>query len=384
MITTAIVFDHRGRVKKGCEGPLEVRLTIARKPYYINTGVRVRKSQWAFDRVVDHPLSNELNERLGIIVARIIKMVNDKLVSGQSINAKDIKNNIWSSASDSSALDWMFKEMGVLPIKESTREHYRTLYKRLCEWGKMKSWSDFSVDNIIKFDQYLRSLPGRVLPLGDACIHNYHKDLRHLLQQAEVRGLISANPYYKLRGQFKRGENESTEYLTDEEVRAIMKLQPTKGTIMDRARDLFIFQLYTGLSYQDTQAFDFSKYRLIDGKWRLIGQRIKTGEAYVSQLLSPAIDVLEKYEMKVPTMCNAVYNRTLKDIGVAAGIRTKLHSHLARHTFATMMLRHGASLENVQRMLGHSDIRMTQRYAKVLAESVHADFDKIEGVLSAK
>lgn len=384
MITTAIVFDHRGRVKKGCEGPLEVRLTIARKPYYINTGVRVRKSQWAFDRVIDHPLSNELNERLGIIVAQIMKMVNDSLASGQAINVQDIKRKMWSSTSGESVLDWMSNEIKEMPIREGTRKHYRTLYKRLAEWGGIESWGDFSVDNILKFDQYLRSLPGRTLPLSDSGIHNYHKNLRHLLHRAEIRGMISANPYHRLRGQLKRGENESTEYLTDEEVRAIMKLQPTKGTIMDKARDLFIFQLYTGLSYQDTQAFDFSKYRLIDGKWRLIGQRIKTGEAYVSQLLSPAIEVLEKYEMKVPTMCNAVYNRTLKDIGVAAGIRTKLHSHLARHTFATMMLRHGASLENVQRMLGHSDIRMTQRYAKVLAESVHADFDKIEGVLSAK
>ena len=60
-----------------------------------------------------------------------------------------------------------------------------------------------------------------------------------------------------------------------------------------------------------------------------------------------------------------------------AGIKTRLHSHLARHTFATYMLRNGAKIENVSRMLGHTNIRQTQRYAKVLAQSVHDDFDMI-------
>jgi site-specific recombinase XerD len=60
-----------------------------------------------------------------------------------------------------------------------------------------------------------------------------------------------------------------------------------------------------------------------------------------------------------------------------ANIQTKMHTHLARHTFATWMLRNGAKIENVSRMLGHTNIRQTQRYAKVLAESVHEDFDMV-------
>ena len=57
MITSAIVFDHRMRTTQGMEGPLEVRVIVNRKPYYIQTGVRVRAHQWQFDRIVDHPAS---------------------------------------------------------------------------------------------------------------------------------------------------------------------------------------------------------------------------------------------------------------------------------------------------------------------------------------
>jgi site-specific recombinase XerD len=106
--------------------------------------------------------------------------------------------------------------------------------------------------------------------------------------------------------------------------------------------------------------------------------------AYVSQLLPPVVNVLEKYGWKVPQIDNADYNHQLKALGVMAGIKTPLHSHLARHTFATYMLRNGVKIENVARMLGHTNITQTQRYAKVLAESVHEDFDMVAEKMNNK
>ena len=94
--------------------------------------------------------------------------------------------------------------------------------------------------------------------------------------------------------------------------------------------------------------------------------------------------VLEKYGWEIPQLSNADYNRHLKALGQMAGIKTRLHSHLARHTFATYMLRNGVKIENVSKMLGHTNITQTQRYAKVLAQSVHDDFDMIAEKLETK
>ena len=77
------------------------------------------------------------------------------------------------------------------------------------------------------------------------------------------------------------------------------------------------------------------------------------------------------------------YNRQLKALQVMAGIKTRIHSHLARHTFATYMLRNGVKIENVSKMLGHTNITQTQRYAKVLAQSVHDEWDMIAEKLGA-
>jgi integrase len=157
----------------------------------------------------------------------------------------------------------------------------------------------------------------------------------------------------------------------------IETLQVPEGSRLERVRDLFVFQMYTGLAYSDAQAFDFSQYKKVDGKWINSRERIKSGVPYISSLLPPVVKVLEKYGYEVPKIDNADYNILLKIIGTMAGISTKMHTHLARHTFATYMLRQGVKIENLQRMLGHKNIRQTMRYAKVLAESVHDDFEKV-------
>ena len=180
-----------------------------------------------------------------------------------------------------------------------------------------------------------------------------------------------------MRGKIKRGESENVEYLTEEEMARLESLDLPDGTQLAVARDLFVFQMYTGLSYSDAQAFDIRDYKKDRGRWIHTGNRIKTGVPFVSSLLPPVVQVLERYGMQVPRIHNSDYNRQLKMIGVLTGIKTRLHSHLARHTFATYMLRNGAKIENVSRMLGHTNITQTQRYAKVLAQSVHDDFDMV-------
>lgn len=385
MITTAIVYDHRNRTPKGKEGPLEVRLTIDRKVYYIGTGVRVRKNQWQFDRVVDHPQSNELNERLGILLAKIMARVNARIKNGQMMDVQSIRREIWGVVDDASFITWIKHEIDMLGVREGTRKHYVSLTHQLEDFGGMMSWADVTVENIYKWDTFVRQLPGRASEhISGAGVYNYHKCLSAMLSRAERIDLIPVNPYHKMRGVFSKGDKENTEYLTEEEMAKIESFQPAPGTWMERARDLFILQMYTGLSYSDIQAFNIAEYKEINGKWRRIGSRIKTGQPFVSQLLPPVVEVLKRYDWKVPQLTNQVYNRELKAVGMAAGITTRLHSHLARHTFATYMLRHGVPIEHLAKMLGHANIKQTQRYAKVLAESVHEDFDMIDTLLTKR
>lgn len=385
MITTKIIFDRKHQAKKDGTGTIEIRVTVARRAIYISTGVRVCEKEWKAGRVVNRTDAPALNERIGIIYEIVDREANRCIKVGQPINTAAIKKMVWNEkdamSDEPSFLDWFEHQTEILNLSHGTAKHYISLRTRLIEFGKIKQWADVTTENISEFDAWLHK---RRLSNGeaitDAAVYKYHKCLKAMLNRAVTFDKIDRNPYDRLK--FKRGESENIEYLTEEEMNAIVKLKVPKGTQIEVARDLFIFQMYTGLSYSDTQAFDFSQYKKVKGKWINTGERIKTGVAYVSSLLPPAVAVLEKYGWTVPKIDNADYNHLLKVVGTMANIPTKMHTHLARHTFATWMLRNGAKIENVSRMLGHTNIRQTQRYAKVLAESVHEDFDMVAAKMS--
>ena len=397
--TNAIVWDHRGRVPKGGKGQVEIRITIDRKSYHFSTGIRVHKSEFVAGRIINCPGADELNKRVGIIYTKVLACVNEAIENGAEINTEDIRRKVWkmveSYSDEPTLLNWIEEQIPKLNIKEGTKKHYRTLLTRMKEYNQLRQWRDVTIESIVNFDAWLHTLTNEENEMGamalgrldkglsDQTIYNYHKNLKALLRRAFLFNKIESNPYDKLKGHFKRGEKESVEYLTIDEMQAVMNLKLSENSTLTRSRDLFVFQMWTGLSYSDAQAFNINQYKQVDGKWVNIGERIKTGVPYVSVLLPPVVDVLQKYGWKTPQIENHVYNRMLKAIGEMAGIGTKLHSHLARHSFATYMLSQGARIEHVGKMLGQKNIRTTQRYAKVLAQDVRDDFDKIAAQMPA-
>lgn len=400
MIKTQIMFDHRNRTSAGKEGPVEVRITHNRKTYYIPTGVRVRRSEFAFQSIINRGDSDELNRQLKVLVQKITGVVTSMLEAGEALDASEVKRRVWSPEQKkkkdvNEVVAWMQEQLPLLRLRDGTVKHYRPLFVRLTAFGEISEWCDLTIENIYKFDAYLHSLRKELTdaekkkgvkaePLSDAGVYTYHKCFRALLTRAYKMGVIDANPYDRLKGEFSRGEKQSMDYLTEEEMAAFESIRPLRGSVMEVAHDLFIFQMYTGLSYGDMQTFDMKDYRLIDGTWRNVGERIKTGVPYVSQLLPPAVAILEKYNYQLPTLGNAEYNHSLKALGMACGISRPLHSHMARHTFATFALRQGVKIENLARMLGHTNITQTQRYAKVVAASVHEEFDKLGAAIESR
>ena len=397
MITLSLVYDHRARTPKGEEGPVEVRVTVNRKPYYINTGVRVCKNRFVAGTIKDTKDMNDadiLNERLRTITAFVEQEVNKCLDERKEIDVADIRRKVWSlgvatdgNGEDTSLIDWIKERAKLLSVSKGTRMKYFTLCNKMLEYGKITRWQDLSVESIYDFDTWLHQqdvhlsenqLNAGMEPrkMGDTGVSAYHKSLRAMLNRALKMGKIQANPYDRLRGEFKHSKRETTEYLTEDQMQKILDIEPVQGSQVDMARDLFIFQMYTGLAYVDTQRFDATQYREVDGKWKFIGERVKTGVPYVSMLLPPVVEVLKKYDWHVPKMNNQKYNQLLKAIGMVIGIE-HLHSHMGRHTFGTWMLSNGAKIENVSRMMGHTNITQTQRYAKVLAKDVYDDFDMV-------
>ena len=302
MITSDIVWDHRKRTKAGSEGPLEVRVTVDRKPYYINTGIKVRKTEFKAGTIVNRPDADTLRTRMNIIYHKIEDAINAAINAGIQIDVADIKRRAWMLIADESStsfLEWCRDQIDQLTHSGGTMQHYQTMLIRLNDFNTIRRWKDLTVENIYKWDAYLHKITkpqsdadikaGKPAePISDGSIYNYHKCLKALLNRAVLFDRLQQNPYDRLKGKFKRGDRERIDFLTDEEMAAFESLHPMAGSKMAMARDLFVFQLYTGLSYSDAQAFDIRDYKKVDGKWMNVGERIKTGVSYVSVLLPQA------------------------------------------------------------------------------------------------
>ena len=385
MITSAVVFDHRNRAASGKEGAVEIRITHNRKAYYVNTGVMVLRKEFVGGTIVDRQDSKELNERIRIVSKKVMAVVNEYLAQDMPLDMVAIRRRVFSGdvhRSGHAMIDWIKEQLPLLGHREGTMRHYQTLVMRLQQYKQLSNWQDLTVENLYKWDAWLHQLRGwDGKTISDGGVYNYHKCMKAMVQRAVRMGVISANPYDRMRGVFKRGDKETVEYLTEDEMQRIASLELVPGSQLDKARDLFVFQMWTGLAYSDAQNFDIRRYKLEDGVLTYVGERIKTGVNYVSRLLPPAVAILEKYGMQTPKIGNADYNHLLKGIGIAAGIHTPLHSHMARHSFATYMLNNDVSLDSVSVMLGHTNTVQTRRYAKTLAKTVKDDFDKVAAKL---
>ena len=192
--------------------------------------------------------------------------------------------------------------------------------------------------------------------------------------------MLKNDPYKGER--FSRGKHAIRKYLTAEELKKVIDAQIDSETIC-RVRELFMFQAYTGISYADLAKFNFKRdVQKRGNKYVILDIRLKTEENYFIVLLSPAMEILKKYDYVLPIISHQQYNLRLKIDADSAGLDRILTVHMRRHTFATMCLNNGVKMENVSKMLGHTNVRTTQQYAKVLNAEVEKDFEMLERILS--
>ena len=138
------------------------------------------------------------------------------------------------------------------------------------------------------------------------------------------------------------------------------------------------------MAYIDVKNLRKDNIRIsFDDKLWLIGKREKTGVSFTIPLLDISQRILDKYEgallddRVLPVPSNQKVNAYLMEIGSLCGIDKELNFHVRRHTYATSVcLANGVSIENVAKMLGHSETKMTRHYAHALDKSILKDMIK--------
>lgn len=366
-----IVYDRKHVATDKNEGVLEIRFTLDRKQKYFSTGIKVTRKQWKGERIVGHPDAGVLNQRLSIMKQKAQKIVT--VACGEDVFDFNSVTSLFKgeTAEEIDFPTYCEQRTAKRRVCENTKGRYRVFTRFLRSWGGIRSFADITVAKVRAMDEYLHAKG-----LGQGTVYNYHKYLKLFIGDAVIDGYVQESPYRRLPFKIGRGDKQFVDCLTVEQFEAVRSLKVATAHLT-RVRDLFLFQCYTGLAYSDLMAFSFEDCELIDGKYFYHNKRKKTDVDFVLQLLSPAVDLLEKYKYKLPKLSNQKYNDYLKAIGAMVGIEN-LHSHMGRATAATMFLSKGMPINVVSRVLGHTNLKQTQRYARTLSRDVRSAFDMIE------
>lgn len=366
-----VVFDRKNVSSDTIKGLIQIEISFCGKRRWISTGIKVYKNQYSNKNMVYNSFDSvELNKQIEDMVIDIRSFAN-RLGANFTLSKLDS----FASGNKSSFIYFMRQEIDKRnDISDITKRKQHHAADFLEEYGKIITFGDITTDAISEFNNYLKGKG-----YTDTTIYDYHKRIRTYMIIAERKGYIQKSPYSTIR--LNKGESYNIKYLTEEEVakiaNAVIKDIPT-----DKARDCFLFQCYTGLAYADTKKFDFKNDVVFTGgRYYIEDKRQKTDTPYKLTLLSPAMNILKKYDYVLPVLSNSGYNIRLKLIATYAGLNRILTTHMARHTFATWALSKGIDIETVGKMLAHKNITTTQIYAKVLQKSVDAAFDKLEGIV---
>ncbi|WP_349966204.1 site-specific integrase [Phocaeicola massiliensis] len=371
--TMRFVFDRKHVATRNKKGLVQIEVTSEGKRKWIGTSVKLYADQWnEKKKVVNSVHSIQLNAMLDGMMSKLNDFILDLFRNDQQFDFEKLNAFLEKSNHSDSFIDFVRTRIeDRTDIEESTRKQHRTLLQSLEKFGRLNYMDDLTKANITLYDEFLHQQE-----ISQPTIYNYHKRLKRYLHEAMKFGLLNEDPYVGLH--FERGRFEKRKYLTEEELKMIRTCKINMPSI-DRIRDLFLFQCYTGLAYADFEKFNFEKdVEERNGKYIVSDRRKKTNEDYKIVLLTPAIEILKKYDYKLPIISNQKYNVSLKVVAQYAGIDKNITTHMGRHTFAVFALNNGVPIEIVAKMLGHTNIRTTQVYAKVLNSEVEKGFDLLE------
>lgn len=347
---------------------VEIRVSHNYRQKYISTGIWLYSNQWKNGKIVNCPNVIQVSQMLDKLLNNVRRVLLDMMDEGK-IDIFSITDRLKRMEEEQLCfIDFCTQRASIRKYgkKADTQDRYDRFLRLFIAWGGIKDYPDITDRNIILYDEYLAKSGMQAYSRWN----NYHRFLNSFIMDAMDAGYISRNPYRWLKIEKGKHTNGIGKYLSPDEFRLLKGVKmPTES--LERVRDVFVFQTYTCMSYTDLMDFDASLVKEVKGMKVYSGSRRKTSKSFTIPILSPAWDILMKYEGRLPVISNPKYNEYLKVVAQSAGIDKPVSSHWARHTGATLLLNEGISMDIVSKICGHSSIKITEQiYAKLLDETV--------------
>ena len=392
-----LFYLKRNAIRKDGKMPIITRVTVDGIIGQFNTKLEILPNNWSvkLGKVIGHPSdSKQHNAQLNEIRTSLHGIYHELQRKDNFVTAEKVKNEFLGISEHHETLLSLFvkhnedvKKLIGVSKSAGTYQKYEVTRKHLQKFMQLKyQITDISLKEIknlfvTDFEVYLLTTA--------ACNINttakFMQFFKRIILIARNNGMIASDPFanFKIRLiSVDRG------YLTQEDVEKILKKEFAIKRL-ELVRDIFIFSCFTGLSYIDVKNLTTKEIRTsFDNNLWIMTKRQKTKVDSNILLLDVPKMIIEKYKGKsvndqvLPILSNQKMNAYLKEVGDLCEIDKELTFHLARHTFATTItLAKGVPIETVSKMLGHTNIRTTQIYARITDSKISNDMQVLAGKL---
>ena len=250
---------------------------------------------------------------------------------------------------------------------------YKSQISKLLKFKKHISFADITEKFINEFQYYMQ----HILKNNENTVSKSLRSLRTFVNVAMRYGLIKRNPFKYITIKKVDGKRD---FLTIEELNKLTEIYFSGKIVNAKEKEIlqyFLFSCYTGLRYSDLKSLKMSS---------IMGNTLQINMHKTGYLVN--IPLTQKATQLIPTdfrnnsssvfrvYCNKVTNRILKAIGQQHGIQKKVTCHVARHTFATVSITLGIPIEVVSKLLGHTNLKTTQVYAKIVDRVKEREMEK--------
>ena len=405
MKTKVSILFYAKRAKANANGlvPIYTRITIDGKRIELSTNRFVEISKWSTEASKMKGTSEEarsINNHLDLLKNQIRDAQMELIHRKVAITTESLKSKLLGIDERARMLVPIFqdhnnkiKELVGKEYAPGTLERYTTSLKHTIEFMQWKyNVSDIDITKIdhafiTDYEFWLRSVRNCANNTAVKYIKNFSKIIKICL----ANDWLDKNPFANYKSKVKEVERV---YLTEAEIQSIIE-KDFKTERLSLVRDIFLFSCFTGLAYIDVKNLTKSHISFgIDGEKWIFTHRQKTESASKIPILPVTQMIIDKYENHpqsinedklLPILSNQKMNAYLKEIAGVCEIEKELTFHIARHTFATTVtLTNGVPLETVSKMLGHTNLKTTQHYAKILDKKISEDMMILKSKFASK
>lgn len=398
-------FIRRTKLRKNLEAPVFMRITVNGERTDISIQRTILPEQWNSDRGCAKPATRfgkELNQCLDQIRLQVYQCHKELLSKNLPVTTASIKKAFLHGVEDAEVhtlLD-LYREhninlktsidKGVARATYIRHETSRRNLERLLH--DVYQREDINLREITHvfvkdYETYLRT----VRNCNNNSTVKYLKNLGKIVREALNRDWILVDPFRNIKYHL---EEVDKPFLSQGELQKIMT-RDFEIMRIAQVRDVFVFCCFTGLAFIDVKTLTVKDLvQGVDGKLWIRKQRNKSKQWAHVPLLPDARQIIDQYRSNpqcqikgvlLPVLSNQKMNAYLKEIADLCGIQKNLTTHCARHTFATTVtLANKISMESVSKMLGHSNLTITMKYARILDSTIGQEMSQLADKLKSQ